>query len=222
MNIFKRVLSFLDILLPLLALLLISFLATAIVLFLGWLLSLATALTMWQTVVIASISFLLATYTLYTRFPPGDPIPPLIVLAPLFTLFMLLIILPLVWLIPLVSPFDPWQSAQVGAAMTLMVSYVVMSWILTQTSETIEQAESLERLMYDDDDDDDDEGWEEFIDELDEGQYVIIRDRQTGLNQLLAPDSISPDEPCPCESGRKYRNCHGQGQFQGQAKRRRR
>ncbi|MBP7961720.1 MAG: SEC-C domain-containing protein [Caldilineaceae bacterium] len=221
MNIFKRILGVLDILLPLFALLVISFLATAIVLLLGWLFSLVTPLTMWQAVVIASVSFLLSTYTLYTRLPPGDPIPLLIILTPFAALAMLIITLPLVWLIPLVSPFDPWQSAQVGAAMTLMVSYVVLGWILTQTSEAIEQSESLERLMYDDDGDDED--WEEFIDELDEGQYVIIRDRDSGLNLLLAADSISPDEPCPCESGRKYRNCHGQGQVQSQvAKRRRR
>ena len=225
MNIFKRIWGVLDSLLPLFALLLISFLATAVVLFLGWLLSLVTPLTLWQSVVIASISFLLSTHTLYTRLPPGDPIPPLIVLAPSATLAMLVVTLPFVWLIPLVTPFDPWQSAQVGAAMAFMVSYVIMSWILTQTKEVIEQSESLDRLRYDDDDDDDDddeEGWEEFIDELDEGRYVIIRDRDSGLNLLLAADSIDPDELCPCESGRKYRNCHGQGQIQSQAKRRRR
>ena len=220
MNIFKRIWAALDALIPLFALLLISFLATAIVLFLGWLLSLVTALTLWQAVVIACISFLISTYTLYSRLPPGDPIPPLIILTPFATLLMLVIVLPLVWLIPLVSPFDPWQSAQVGAAMTFMVGYVVLNWIASQLNEAITEAESLDRLRYDDGDDD--EGWEEFIDELDEGQYVIIRDRQTGLNLLLAPDSISPDEPCPCESGRKYRNCHGQGQFQGQAAKRRR
>lgn len=217
----KRIGGFIGSILPIFLTLIVSLVATVFVLFFGWIFSLVTGLTVWQAVVITSAGAILSTYTLHARLPRGNDILPVAILAPLSTLILLVTLLPLVWLIPLVSPLDSWQSCLVGAAMTFTVGHIVLNWLSDGVME--ESYRQGNKGIFDTFDDDEEESWEEFIGSLDEGQYVVIRDRQTGMNLILETDSISPDELCPCESGRKYRNCHGQGQVQSQvAKRRRR
>ena len=234
MNLFKRVWTFLTGMMPVWILLVTSFVATAFVLLLGWLLNLVAPITLWQAVIISTATLIFLTYSFYANFPSTADRLGLIILIPATTVVFLLLILPFVWLIPLVSPLDPWQATLVGTSMIFFFGYFSIEWLVSDLKKELRAAQGIRLVDQDDlytydkddeddeDDEDDDDDWEQFIDELDEGQYVIIRDRQTGLNLLLAADSIDLDEPCPCESGRKYRNCHGQGRTQSQARRRRR
>lgn len=205
-----RIIAWILVIFPIIVLVIAAFASVGFVLLFGWLFSLVTGLTLWQAVVITSTAFALATHTLHQRLPYKNDVFPILIFAPMITFLFLLIIWPLELLLIRVTPFDAWAAGLVSAAMTLTVGYVSTSWITGQATDLfIETEQPYSRIKATDE-----EEFEEYMEQYEEGCYLLVRDRNTEELLFLSIDEIALDEPCPCGSGRKFRNCHGQGQTQ--------
>lgn len=205
----KALYDFFNAIVPLLILAVIAVLASAITLFLGWLFTLVTALSLTQAMLIVCATFALSTYTLYTSLPKQDQLSNLVILAPLALVSPLPIILLLTWLISLVTSLEQGAASLVATSITLTIGYVVLDWLVRIVNDEVMATLGPEDDLYGNDDDDE---WEEDLQELPEGNYTVIRNIQTDMNLLVPMDELAPEGLCPCGSGRKFRNCHGVGQ----------
>ena len=50
--------------------------------------------------------------------------------------------------------------------------------------------------------------WEQIFDE---GKRKALYKEQKASTTIRKPEKVYPNDPCPCGSGKKYKNCHGQG-----------
>ena len=50
--------------------------------------------------------------------------------------------------------------------------------------------------------------WEDIFDE--ETRKALYKEQKSSTT-IVKPDKIYPNDPCPCGSGKKYKNCHGRG-----------
>lgn len=50
--------------------------------------------------------------------------------------------------------------------------------------------------------------WEAIFDE--DKRKALYREQKSSTT-IVKPDKIYPNDPCPCGSGKKFKNCHGRG-----------
>ena len=53
-------------------------------------------------------------------------------------------------------------------------------------------------------------GLEEWNDIFDEETQKALYKEQKSSTTIVKGDKVYPNDPCPCGSGKKYKNCHGQ------------
>ena len=111
------------------------------------------------------------------------------------------------WLFTRFLPFETGQATLL--ALISIIAAAVCLWRLF--SDYAPPASQLSPSADDDDDDDDDDEWDE--DELDEtDEPVAFVASIPRWRQPIKPvkfEGANRNGPCPCGSGRKYKNCHG-------------
>jgi hypothetical protein len=108
------------------------------------------------------------------------------------------------WLLSLVLPLSTFEASLLSliAMMGLLVSGVG----LVRSIAAITQREPMGYEEPSDWDPDEDLIWDEDLDhEIDD---ILSRKSRTASSDRR--NRSGPDDPCPCGSGRRYRDCHGQ------------
>ena len=110
------------------------------------------------------------------------------------------------WLLNFVMHFDSFQITLISLAGVLFFGVLA-----TRIWEAITNYPPLSNSYEDDDDDEEGEDENDF--EYDEKDEAVI---YPGIPLWRQPQkkvdfsNVKPDDRCPCGSGRKYKNCHGE------------
>jgi|GEM_PF-902304 len=115
------------------------------------------------------------------------------------------------WAVSRITGFEIFQSTALGLAGILVFAFL-FDRISNMFMSTPPFHYSDDDDEYDDDDDEFDDEYDEELhradqEELDKIYAAIPRWRRPTKN--LDFSNVSPDDRCPCGSGRKYKNCHG-------------
>jgi hypothetical protein len=112
------------------------------------------------------------------------------------------------------STFSPFEATLLNLVGVLIVGLLVVRIVTSATTSPHSTTPSH-------DEDIEDEDWEDDIELEDEEEDNSESDPYPGIPRWRRPlkkidfTNVKPNDPCPCGSGRKYKNCHGYKRAEG-------
>ena len=108
-------------------------------------------------------------------------------------------------------PFTLFETTLLSLIALLAVVWAAVRLVVAITAAPTGTGFNEEEDEEEDDWDEDDEDWDEDDEDIEEPTPIpsIPKWRQPLRRASDGLPIVSPDDKCPCGSGRKYKNCHG-------------